>query len=140
MYTLLRIIDRAGRRSVHAQERNATLSQILGSILGQTWERLTSLNSGPESPGHTGIPSSMGRVRSMYRTIRLLWEETALQLRRAGKRRDLAGLFQLLLFPSFFEGLSGFLFAFLFCISGFRHNFASSGKGKRSAVFPLLFF
>ena len=36
MYTLLRIIDRAGRRSVHAQERNATLSQILGSILGQT--------------------------------------------------------------------------------------------------------
>jgi hypothetical protein len=76
--TLLGIVDRAGRRSVHSQEPNAAFSQILGSLQSQTWELLTSLNSGLESPGQTGIAFSRGKVRLMYRTIGLVGEEEAL--------------------------------------------------------------
>ena len=36
MDTLLGIVDRAWRRSVHSQERNAALCQVLGSLQGQT--------------------------------------------------------------------------------------------------------
>ena len=76
----------------------------------------------------------------MYRTIGLVGEEKALQLRWSGKKGDLAGLFQLLLFSSFLERFGGFLSCILFCVSGFGHNLSSLCAGRDCEILPELFF